>query len=106
MPSFEQDSRINFDSSDSRKNVNELASALREDAATYFTYACNQSRQPGVQQVFNAINECYPEHKTSEEIRKAAIQAEMVTLVRCWQRASSNVIDYIENSPEEPLGPV
>ena len=96
-----------FDQSDSRKNVNELSSALKEEAATYFfTYTCSQSTHPGVRKIFEALQAKYPESTTPKEIRNAAVQAEMVTMLRAWERSSRYVMKYIQSSHEAPLGTV
>ena len=101
------DSSISFDQSDSRKHVNELSAALREQPATYFfTYTCSQSTHPGLRKIFAAIDAKYPPATSSKETRLSAIQAEMITMLRAWQRSSALVMKYIETSPEKPLGHV
>ena len=96
-----------FDQADSRKDVNELSSAIKEEAATYFfTYTCSQSTHPGVRTIFEAIQANYPESTTTKEVRNAAIQAEMVTMLRAWERSFRYVMKYIESSREAPLGKV
>ena len=99
------DTSISFDQSDSRKNVNELSAALREQPATYFfTYTCSQSTHPGLRKIFAALDKKYPPSGTAKENRMSAIQAEMIVMLRAWQRSSALVMKYIETSPEEPLG--
>ena len=99
--------KLNFDAQDSRAHVLQLAAALRKKQATYFfTYTCNQSQHPGVSSLFNAIEKKYPGQITEKAIKADAVNAEMVMLLRIWQRASSLVMTYIEKSSEQPLGPV
>ena len=98
---------IFFDQCDSRKNVNELGAALKERPATYFfTYTCGQSTHPGLRKIFSALDAKFPKDVCKEEDRKSAIQSEMVTMLRAWERASRLVMKYIETSPEQPLGKV
>ena len=98
---------IFFDQDDSRKNVNELSAALRESPATFFfTYTCSQSTHPGVREIFAAINKKYPVGNCDSEERQAAIQAEMINMLRAWERSSRLIMTYIEKSHEEPLGKV
>ena len=98
---------IFFDQCDSRKNVNELGAALKERPATYFfTYTCGQSTHPGLRKIFSALDAKFPKDVCKEEDRKSAIQSEMVTMLKAWERASRLVMKYIETSPERPLGKV
>ena len=48
----------------------------------------------------------YPEECTSKEVLSAAIQAELMPMLRSWYRVSQYVMEWVKNSPEEPLGPV
>ena len=43
------------------------------------------------------------EIENSEQF-KAAIQTEMMVMLRCWYRASQYVMDWVINSNERPLG--
>ena len=96
-----------FDQCDSRKNVNELSAALKEQAATYFfTYTCSQSTHPGIRKIFAALESKYPAETTNKEVRNAAIQAEMIPMLRAWERASRLIMKFIETSHEQPLGKV
>ena len=96
-----------FDCAESRKNVCELAALIREKNPTYFvTYTCGQSTHPGIRKIFEALHELYPEDTTTKEVLSAAIQAELMPMLRCWYRASQYVMEWIKKSPERPLGPV
>ena len=96
-----------FDCAESRKNVCELAALIREKNPTYFvTYTCGQSTHPGIRKIFEALHELYPEDTTAKEVLSAAIQAELMPMLRCWYRASQYVMEWIKKSPERPLGPV
>ena len=80
---------------------------MKERSATYFlTYTCGQSTHPGLRKIFCALDAKFPKDLCKEEDRKSAIQSEMVTMLRTWERASRLVMKYIETSPEQPLGKV
>ena len=48
----------------------------------------------------------YPPETTKKELLSAAIQAELMPMLRCWYRASQYVMEWVKKSPERPLGPV
>ena len=105
--SFLSTQTFKFDCAESRKNVCELAALIRDKNPTYFvTYTCSQSTHPGIRKIFEALHEMYPAETTPKEVLSAAIQAELMPMLRSWYRASQYVMEWVKNSPEEPLGPV
>ena len=57
----------------------------------------------GMKPLFSAITECY---SNENEVYEAVVQSFMSLFVRMWERVSSIVMNYIENSPEKPFGEV
>ena len=105
--SFLSTQTFKFDCAESRKNVCELAALIRDKNPTYFvTYTCSQSTHPGIRKIFEALHEMYPAETTPKEVLASAIQAELMPMLRSWYRASQYVMEWVKNSPEEPLGPV
>ena len=105
--SVSKDGTMRMESDESYRNVRELSAALANEPATYFyTYTCNQSEHPGVKPIFEALRAKFSEHSHSSETINAAIQAELSTMLRAWERSSRLMMKYIEKSPEQPLGPV
>ena len=97
--------RLQFDKADSRVRVNELASLLSEEPATFFlTLTCNQKEHFGVGPIFDALEEKYDRNNTEEWY--GAVQAEIVLLTRAWYRSAEALMEYIEKSPDKPLGTV
>ena len=97
--------RLQFDSADSRVRVNELAALLSEKPATFFlTLTCNQKEHFGVAPIFEALERKFA--RNNKEEWEKAVQAEIVLLTRAWYRAAVALMDYIENSAEKPLGTV
>ena len=104
---YVSDKGMNFEYTDSKKNVNQLASALRDQMATYFfTYTCSQSTHPSVRKIFSAIEKFCEKCSFKDEYKKTIIQSQLMTMLRSWQRASRLVMNYICKSTEQPLGPV
>lgn len=102
---LQTEGRLPFSEADSRKRVNELAAEISREQPTYFyTHSCNQSEHFGVSPIFQWIEEHY--RSSSEEEYNSAVQAALVPILRAWQRAGTYLMQYIETSHEQPLGPV
>ena len=90
---------------DSRKIVNELASAIRSEEPTFFlTFTLNQSRMFGVAPLYKLI-----ERNTvtmSEPERRNVKEGFMPLYMRLWERAATFFIRYLERSKDKPLGTV
>ena len=43
---------------------------------------------------------------TSKELRLSVIQSELMPMLRCWHRASQYVMQWLNCSAEQPLGPI
>ena len=100
-----ENTRLQFDKADSRVRVNELASLLSDEDATFFlTLTCNQKDHFGVAPIFDALEKCF-DRKCKEKWDKA-VQAEIVLLTRAWYRSAEALMEWIEKSPEKPLGTV
>ena len=96
-----------FDCEESRKNVCEVAALIRDKNPTYFvTYTCGQSTHPGLRKIFAAIDKLYSPDMTSKELRLSVIQSELMPMLRCWHRASQYVMQWLQCSAEQPLGPI
>ena len=81
--SFLSTQTFKFDCAESRKNVCELAALIRDKNPTYFvTYTCSQSTHPGIRKIFEALHEMYPAETTPKEVLSAAIQAELMPMLR------------------------
>ena len=105
--SYNPESSLKFDVADSRRNVMELGAAIASEPLTYFlTLTCNQSQHPGVAPIFQALQKYLVKYKGNEAMTKAIVQSEMVTMIRAWERAANILMDFIEKSPDQPLGPV
>ena len=97
--------RLQFDSADSRVRVNELAALLSEEPATFFlTLTCNQKEHFGVAPLFEALERNF--NRNNKEEWEKAVQAEIVLFTRAWYRSANAIMEYIEKSPEKPLGTV
>ena len=97
--------KLQFDQADSRVRVNELAAMLSKEPATFFlTLTCNQKNHFGVAPIFEAIENRFNRIKKEEYER--AVQAEMVLLTRAWYRSAEALMEWIEKSPDQPLGTV
>ena len=95
---------LRLDENEVRLRVKELAAALSEEPATYFlTLTCNMASHFGIFPLFHALQEFYSD--SPEYIFKAAIQSSIGLFTRMWDRVIKYLMDYIENSPEEPCGP-
>lgn len=102
---LQTEGRLPFGEADSRKRVNELAAEIAKEQPTYFyTHSCNQSEHFGVKPIFDWIDNNY--RGCSKEVRDSAVQASLIPMVRAWERASTYLMNYIKDSPEQPLGPV
>ena len=96
---------LQFDKSDSRVRVNELAALLSKDPATFFlTLTCNQKDHFGVAPIFEALENKFDRNNKEEWDR--AVQAEIVLLTRAWYRSATALMEYLERSPDKPLGTV
>ena len=105
--SYNPETSLKFDVADSRKNVMELGAAIASEPPTYFlTLTCNQSQHPGVAPIFQALQRFLDKYKGNEAMTKAIVQSEMVNMIRAWERAANILMDFIEKSPDQPLGPV
>ncbi|KAF4741263.1 hypothetical protein FOZ63_029320, partial [Perkinsus olseni] len=102
---LQTEGRLPFGEADSRKRVNELAAEIAIEQPTYFyTHSCNQSEHFGVKPIFDWIESNY--RGCSKEVRDGAVQASLIPMVRAWERAGTYLMNYIKDSPEQPLGPV
>ncbi|KAF4744372.1 hypothetical protein FOZ62_013971, partial [Perkinsus olseni] len=102
---LQTEGRLPFGEADSRTRVNELAAEIAHEQPTYFyTHSCNQSQHFGVKYIFNWVEEHFA--NSSPEEYNSAVQAALVPILRAWERAGTYLMRYIENSPEQPLGPV
>ena len=100
-----ENTRLQFDKADSRVRVNELASLLSDEPATFFlTLTCNQKEHFGVSPIFEALEKKFDRNCKEEWDR--AVQAEIVLLTRAWYRAAEALMEWIEKSPDKPLGTV
>ena len=98
-------SYLRLDAKEVRLRVRELAAALSEEPATYFlTLTCNMASHFGIAPLFNAISEFYS--NAPEHVFKAAVQSNIGLFTRMWHRVVNYLMDYIENSTEQPCGPV
>ena len=98
-------SRLQFDKADSRVRVNELAALLKSEPATFFlTLTCNQREHFGVAPIFDALETKYD--RNNKDDWNKAVQAEIVLLTRAWHRSAMALMEYIEKSPDKPLGSV
>ena len=96
-----------MDNAESRKNVCEVASYVRDHQPTwFFTYTCNQKHHPGLRKVFEAFEQLYPKDTTPKHELIAAVQTELMVITRCWYRASQYVMNWIIESNERPLGKI
>jgi hypothetical protein len=94
-----------LDVCDSRRHVNELSSKLAQKSATYFcTLTCNMTEHPGVGILYNAFLRKH--QNSSTEVRQAAENLLVTDMVLCWERALEFVNDWIDQSEEQPLGPI
>ena len=94
-----------MDNAESRKNVCEVASYVRDHQPTwFFTYTCNQKNHPGLRKIFEAFEQLYPKESTPKHKLLAAVQTELMVITRCWYRASQYVMNWIIESIERPLG--
>ena len=58
-------SLFRMDNAESRKNVCEVASYVRDHQPTwFFMYTCNQTNHPGLRKVFGAFHQLYPKETT------------------------------------------
>ena len=104
---YSPETQLKFDVADSRKNVMELSAAMATESPTYFlTLTCNQSEHPGVAPIFRALQKFIEKHKGHDDVIKAAVQAEMIPMLRAWERAANLLMHFIEKSPDQPLGPI
>jgi len=112
--------RFDTDTTDSRPTVHRLAAAVGQEQARYFyTHTCNQKSHFGISRVKNWIDsEEYlsllltahgkEEHDEGarREFRQAGIASAAVVLLRNWMETAEIYMNYIANSPEQPLGKV
>ena len=96
---------LNFEQNDTEHCVRQLSAAMRDEVVTFFlTLTCNQKHHPGVAPLIHAIKNFY--QNCSDEVKYEAINAFMVTLVRCWSRSVRYLINLITYSKENLLGKV
>ena len=92
---------IIWDGLDGSKRVQEVAAACAEESPHYvFTLPCSMAGQFGIRPVFEALV------TRKKDVYEAVVQSFMGLFVRMWERMSSVVMAYIENSSERPLGHV
>ena len=90
---------------DSRKIVNELASAIRSEEPTFFlTFTLNQSRMFGKAPLFKLIERNSVNMSDAE--RRNLKEGFMPLYVHLWGRAAAFFIKYLEISKDKPLGTV
>ena len=98
-------SKINFHLNDTEQCVRQLSTALRSKMVTFFlTITCNQKKHPGVGPLLDAIENFF--RNSAEEVKKEAVNAYMVTLVRCWSRSVKYFINLLTYSSENLLGSI
>ena len=97
--------QLNFSLTDTECNVRQLAAAFRTQMVTFFlTITCNQRKHPGVGPLLNALDSFYK--NCSEEVRREAVNAHLVTLVRCWSRSVRHFVNLLKSSSEGILGKI
>jgi hypothetical protein len=99
-------SLLQFDELDSRRQVNRLVATLRTEGAwTYFiTLTCNDSGTPGVAPLRKAIED-HANRNCPEQLNKL-LQNYCVMLTRAWERTVHYIWQYINTSHEQILGPI
>ena len=99
------ESVLKFDSADTRKNVNELSTAMATETPDLFvTITANLKEHPGLKTLFQAIDENFGNEKT--EMKTAAVNACMVLGLRLWEHVVEYLIEYLKKSLESILGDI
>jgi hypothetical protein len=98
-----RESIMQLDELDSRREVKRLAALLRSEGAWHYfiTLTCNDSATMGVWPIRAAIDRRFDSLN-----RDAMLQNYAVIMCRAWERTSRYVWEYIQFSPERPLGHV
>ena len=98
----DKESILQLDELDARREVKRLSAILRSEGAWHYfvTLTCNDSATMGVWPIRAAIIRNFP---TSHEV---VLQNYAVILCRAWERTVRYIWNYIQFSPEQPLGHV
>ena len=101
----QEESVLKFDSADTRKNVNELSTAMATETPDMFvTMTVNLKEHPGLRQLFRKIDENFGVEKT--ELKTAAVNSCMVLGLRLWEHVVEFLIEYLKMSLECILGDI
>ena len=110
-----QETMFDTDSIDSRPVVNPLAAALAEEPATYFyIHTCNQKDHFGVaplkkwldsDKIMDQFCDDIPGNEQKQGLIQNAIMSGASIMLNCqWMEIAKIFMDFIANSPKEPLG--
>jgi hypothetical protein len=96
-----------FDSGggENHRGVNELAAMSRNTGAWryFYTLTCNDSKTPGVAELYDKLKQLYGEN--SESYQAACVSSLPIALM-IFERFVHYMLNYIQFSPQKPLGPV
>ena len=96
---------FSFHTIDSEKRVRELSSAVATEPPTLFlTLTCNQKEHPGIAPLIEKIELYY--QNESDEVKRAAREGAMCTVVRAWSNTVELLIEFLQKSDEQVLGKI
>jgi hypothetical protein len=96
-----------FDEIGSKKAIKELASMQRKDTWSLFcTITCNQRGSPGVQELVESLVASLPNPGPTNREAENIINAHVALISRAFHRYVHHFLQYIETSPDRPLGEV
>ena len=98
-------SEMLYDKKDGEIRLRELVAAVSSDPVDCFlTISCNQIDNPGTRAIMQSIVSNY--RSNSDEIKNAAINSIMTTIVRAWSNSVMLLIELLKNTKENIVGVV
>lgn len=99
------ESRMSFDSVDSRRRICEVASFTKKSPEFFYTHTVSMRHHPGVRLIFKEA-ELLGYIDSDNDLSRMRDTSIAVQLTRSAERAVRYIWEYILRSPEKPLGEV
>ena len=85
---------MSFQTNDSERCVKELAAAVATEAPSLFLRnTCKQKQFPGIKSIMAQPNTHF--HNSSDEVKKAAVDSVMTTIVRSWIHCVGFLVEHL-----------
>jgi hypothetical protein len=96
---------FNSGAADNHRGVNELAAMSRNSGAWryFYTLTCNDGKTPGVAELYDRLKDLYGDN--SEKYKEASVATLPIALM-AFERFVFYILNYIQFSVQQPLGPV